>query len=291
MKVVRASKVLLIMVLLFSIFGCGTVIPPGEVGIKINRMGDNRGVSELTLSTGLVLFCPGWSSVFAFPTYMQTAQWTKSGDSGRKDRNDEIVFNTKDGMVVSGDVSLSYQLDAAKVPAFYVKFRTDDLDLFTHGYLFNVARDAFNEIGSLYSVDEIYGVKKEEYVSKVKERVNSQIASYGVIIQQFGFLGKLRLPDEVVGAINGKIQAQQDAMKVQNQVAAAKAEAEKIVKTAEGTARANELIAKSISASLIQWEQLQIQKSQIARWNGAYPYFMAGANTPFMFNVPTPATK
>jgi len=53
-------------------------------------------------------------------------------------------------MVINGDISLSYQLTAEKVPAFYVKFRSDDLKAFTYGFLHNVARDAFNEIGQRF---------------------------------------------------------------------------------------------------------------------------------------------
>jgi regulator of protease activity HflC (stomatin/prohibitin superfamily) len=274
-------------VLVFMVSGCGTVIPPGEVGIKVNRLGDDRGVSALTLSTGWVTYFPGWSVVFAYPTYMQTAVWSSSGE-GRKDRNDEIVFNTKDGMVIKADVSLSYQLEAAKIPAFYVKFRTDDLDVFTHGFLFNVARDAFNEIASTYTLEEIYGAKKEEYLNKVRAKVNDQIKEYGVMIQQMGFLGKLRIPELVEAAINGKMQAIQDAIKVENQVRQAEAEAKKKIAAAEGTAKSNALIANSMTAQLIQWEQLQIQKNQIEKWNGAYPSTMVGGGTPFMFNMPVP---
>lgn len=264
-----------------------TVVPPGEVGIKVNRLGDSRGVQDLTLSTGLVGYFPGWSTVFAFPTFVQTATWQKHNND--KEVNNEIVFNTKDGMVVSADVSLSYQLEEKLVPAFYVKFRTDDLDIFTHGFLYNVARDSFNEVASLYTVEEIYGEKKEEYLKKVREKVNSQIVPYGVMIQQFGFLGKIRLPEEVATAINGKIQAIQDAIKTENEVRAAKAAAEKVVATAKGTAEANRLLAESISPALIQWETLQIQKRQIDRWNGALPYFSAGGSgqSPILFNVST----
>jgi len=282
----KLSKIGLLMIMLITIISC-TVIPPGEVGIKVNRLGDNRGVQDLTLSTGLVTYMPGVSTVFAYPTFVQTAVWSANDQEGRKNVNDEIVFNTKDGMVIKCDISLSYQLDAKKVPEFYVKFRTDDLDVFTHGFLFNVARDAFNETASSYTLEEIYGAKKEEYINTVKEKVNKQIKTFGVELQQFGFLGKLRLPDTVETAINGKMQANQDALKVQNQVAQAKAEAQKIIASAEGTAKANQLIASSISPALIQWEQLQIQRKNIDKWNGGLPYFMAGNSTPFMFNVPS----
>jgi regulator of protease activity HflC (stomatin/prohibitin superfamily) len=280
-------KLFVLSVLMLFVVGC-TVVPPGEVGIKVNRLGDTRGVQDLTLSTGLVTYFPGWSTVFSYPTFMQTATWQKHNE-GDREANNEIVFNTKDGMVVSGDVSLSYQLTESKVPAFYVKFRTDNLETFTHGFLYNVARDAFNEVASVYSVEEIYGAKKEEYLTAVRKRVNTHIEPYGVNIQQFGFLGKIRVPNAVEDSINAKIKATQDAQRVENEIREAKANAEKKIADATGISKANTLLASSISEQLIKWEQLQIQKAQISKWNGAYPYFLAsggGQNTPFLINVP-----
>jgi len=286
MKVKRILSLFVVFMVVILFLGC-TIVPPGEVGIKINQLGDNRGVQDLTMTTGAVGYVPGLSVVMKYPIYVQTAQWTESEHTGRKGRNDQIVFNTKEGLVVRGDISLSYQLEEAKVPAFYVKFRTDDLDVFTHGFLFNVARDAFNEIASSYSVEEIYGAEKGKFLDKVKEKVNSQIRPFGVVIQQFGFLGEIKLPETVKSAINAKIQAIQDAIKVENQIRESKAEAQKKIAAAEGTARSNALIASSITTQLIQWEQLQIQKKQIDRWNGALPYMMPGGNqSAFLFNVP-----
>jgi regulator of protease activity HflC (stomatin/prohibitin superfamily) len=143
-----------------SMVGC-TRVEPGYVGIKVVYGGGDRGVQDFPALTGWVFFTPFLSTVFEYPTYMQTAVWTKETIDGDS-TNEEITFNTKEGLVVSGDISLGYQLNPAKVPHFYVKFRSDDLDHFTHGYLRNVARDAFNEIGSRYAVEDVYGVKKEE---------------------------------------------------------------------------------------------------------------------------------
>lgn len=278
----RMMKISLLLIAICVMCSC-TIIPPGEVGIKINRLGDNRGVDQLPLTTGLVTYVPGLTTVVKYPTFVQTARWEKHD---KDKQNNEIVFNTKDGMIVSADVSLSYQIVQSKVPAFYIKFRTDDLDLFTHGFLFNVARDAFNEVASNYSVEDIYGAKKEEYLTTVRKRVNDQLFKYGIDIQQFGFLGKIRVPSAVETAINAKIQATQDAQRVENQIREAKAEAEKKIANAIGISKSNQLLANSITPQLIQWEQMQIQKAQITKWDGKLPYMMPGNQSAFLFNIP-----
>lgn len=101
-------------VLALSLIGCGCQrIEPGRVGVKVNNLGSDRGVQSYTMKTGLVFYTPYVTSIFEYPTSIQTAVWTKEAIDGDT-TNEEITFNTKEGLVVSGDVSLSYQLKAEK---------------------------------------------------------------------------------------------------------------------------------------------------------------------------------
>src|SRR5215470_13666679 len=153
-------------------------IPPGYVGIKVNNLGAHRGVQDIALRTGLVFYTPVASTVFEYPTFVQTAVWTRSAHEGRP-VNEEISFNSGEGLVFTADVSLAYRLEEARVPHFYVQFRSDDLSAFTHGYLRNVARDAFNELAARYTAEEVYGTKREQLLGQVKERINSEVSGFG----------------------------------------------------------------------------------------------------------------
>ncbi len=229
----------------------------------------------------MVWYNPMTTSVFQYPTFVQTAVWTKDANEGSPN-NEEISFNSKEGMVITGDMSLSYQLEAKQVPAFYVKFRSDDLTGFTHGFLRNVARDAFNEIGPTYPLEQIYGEKKEEFLTKVRERVNNQVGTFGVHLEQFGFIGAPRLPGPVVDALNAKITATQKAIQIENEVRQAEAEAKKAVAKAEGEAKANQVLTASITPALLEWRRLQISQNAIEHWNGVLPQYNGGGTIPFV---------
>ena len=177
---------------------------------------------------------------------------------------------------------MSYQLDMQKAPQFYVKFRSDDLNHFTHGFLRNIARDAFNEIASKYTVDELYGVKKEDFLREVRERINKEINAFGIHIEQFGFIGAPRLPDAVVAALNGKIKATQDAIRAENELRQAEAEAKKRIAAAEGEAKSNEILTRSLSTSLLEWRRLELAQQSIAKWNGVLPQYNGGGAVPFV---------
>lgn len=274
---------LMIMMVAFLLGSC-TIVPPGEVGIKINNWGDNRGVSNLTLSTGMVGYNPITSSVLKWPTFVQTAMWTSRIDEGNP-IDESITFNTKEGTQVSADVSLSYQLTESKIPAFYVKFRTDNLESWTMGYLHNVARDKFQEIGGKYELDSLYGPGKEKFLKEVKDATNAFILAEGATITQFGFTGPLRMDTTILNALNRKLKNVQDAIAAKNKIQTIDAEAEQVRHAAQGKADANKILSASMTPQLIEWERLQVQKYWIDKWDSKLPSTMLGSGTSVMMNM------
>jgi regulator of protease activity HflC (stomatin/prohibitin superfamily) len=292
------GKLLSLGILSAAIFatGCATRIGPGNVGIKVDLAGSQRGVEDLPIRTGWVFYNPAGSKVVEYPTYVQTAKWTHDLNEGRA-INEEISFNTLQGLTVYGDISLSYHLDPAKVPAFYVKFRSDDIDQFTHGFLRNVARDSMNRVAANYTVEEIMGEKKPEMEKRSRDELQSEVKDIGVVIEQFGFIGSPRPPESVVSAINAAQQAKYIAQQKQNellqsqadaakQVAAAEGQAKAQIAIAQGEAESNRVRAASISPQIIEWQKLAVTDRWITRWNGSMPQVQAGGNIPgLLLNV------
>lgn len=276
----RFTKAVVVALLAF-VAGC-TTIQPGHVGILVNKFGSNRGVQDYAATTGFVMYNPFSTQIFEWPTFVQTAMWTSDSREGRAGRNDEITFNSKEGLIIKANVSLSYQLNPAKIPQFYVQFRTDNMDGFTHGFLRNVARDAFNEEAARYTVEELYSTKKEEMLSNVKKRINSVVDTFGVKIDQFGFIGAPTLPQNVLDALNSKIQAIQDAQRAQNKLVQIQAEAQQRVASAAGESEANARLTRSLTPELIRWRQLMIQQEAVGKWNGTLPTYTAGNAIPLI---------
>lgn len=273
---------------LLSAIGC-TQISPGHVGIVVDMQGKDRGVQSYTTTTGWVTYMPGKTQILEYPTFIQTVSWTKSGDGTNKEADESLTFQSKEGISINTDVNLSYSLRAEQVPNFYVKFRTDDLGNFTNGFLRNVARDAFIALGSQYSTDEIYSTKKGELLERVRTQIESQVSPYGVHIEQFGLFGELRLPPEIRNTINSKVAAIQKALQAQNELAATQAEAAKRVAAAEGEAKANDALTRSITPTLVEWRRLDLQQQAIQKWNGTVPQVSGGGGTlPFMLNMQKP---
>ena len=90
-----------------------TRIEPGHVGVQINLAGNQRGASEIPVRTGWVVYSPLSTEIIEFPTYVQTVKWTKDVNEGHP-INEEMGFNSKEGMEIFVDVSLSYAIEAGE---------------------------------------------------------------------------------------------------------------------------------------------------------------------------------
>ncbi len=277
----KSNKYMRIAVILIAVLltaNCAKV-SPGHVGIVVNQYGSEKGVSDYTPTTGTFFYNPITTSVLEYPTFIRNAVWTHNPNEGSPN-NEEITFSISGNMAMKVDVSLAYSLDPSKVPHFYVQFRNDDLDAFTHGFLHNVTRDCFNELGGKYDLDHIMG-DNADFVHAVRDELQKRVGVYGVNIQQFGIIGVPRPPDDVLKAINAKIGATQLAIQKQNELVQAEAEAKKVIARAEGDAKANLLLASSITPQLIQWQTLELQRISIAKWNGQLPQYN-GTSLPFI---------
>lgn len=261
-----------------------TRINPGHVGIKVVAGGSDRGVSDFPAQMGWVFYNPITTSLMEYPTFVQTAVWTQNPGEGHP-LNEEITFTNKDKMTISVDVNLSYHIDPAKVPHFYVKFRSDDISTFTYGYLHNTARDAFNEHAGRYSIDEIMG-DNAKFLKDVRDGLQTEVGTIGVVIDQFGIIGAPRPPAFVLEQINASAHASQLALQKQNELAQVQADMAKetakkttyaanLIMYAEAEAKANRMISESINSNLLE-------KMRLERWDGHLPQFNGGSTNPFV---------
>jgi regulator of protease activity HflC (stomatin/prohibitin superfamily) len=289
----------LLVVLLLALFLVRvTRIEAGHVGVEINLAGKQRGASEIPVRTGWVVYSPLSTQIIEFPTYVQTVKWTKDTNEGHP-INEEMGFNSKEGMEIFVDVSLSYAIEPEKVPDFYVKYRVSDMDTFTHGILRDVVRNSLNEVASTYVVEDIYGEKKAEFLRKVQSQIEQKMTPVGVSVQQFGFIGAPRVPAVIATAITAKAQAIQQAERARNELATTQAEAAKKIAEAEGDAKslvtraqgeadANRIRQNSLTPQLLELRRIENSRALIDKWNGQLPTVEAGQGSGMILQLPKP---
>lgn len=262
-----------------------TYVNPGYVGIVIHRTGG--GVDAHPVGPGLHMRNPLTTAIEEYPVFMQTLILTRSSVEGSSN-NDEINVNSKEGQPLSLDVSMSFELDADKTPQLYSTFRRD-IESIQHTYVKQAIRQALQEVVGNEEVAAVIGPKKAEVVNRTQALLEQRLAPYGIVVKQFT-VNELRAPDAVTQAISQKNVMQQQALTAQNELqknqfqaqgdsikAAGRAKA--ILTEAEAQAKANDLLARSITPTLVSYEMAK-------RWNGQMPQ-VSGSAMP-MIQLPKP---
>jgi regulator of protease activity HflC (stomatin/prohibitin superfamily) len=275
--VIGAMALLAVLILLPNTF---TYINPGYVGIVIHRAGG--GVDPRPLGPGIHTRVPFATGIEEYPVFLKTIVLTRSTREGSAS-NDEINVNSVEGQPLSLDVSLSFELDPAQTPKLYSTFRTD-IDLITHGFVKQTLRQALQEVIGQEPVADVIGPKKAEATNQARKLIADRLMPYGFQVKQFT-INELRAPSSVMEAINTKNVMQQQALTAQNELqkntfqaqgdsikAAGRAKA--ITAEAEAQARANELLARSITPTLVQYELMK-------KWDGRLPQ-VSGGSTPLI---------
>ncbi len=265
-----------LLVAIFVLKPAVAYIEPGHVGIVIHRGGG--GVDPTPLGPGFHLRNPAMTAIQEYPTFMQTLVLTREATEGSPN-NDEINVNSVEGQPLSLDVSMSFELDGTRVPALYQTFRTD-VTTISHGFIKQAIRQSLQEVVGNEEIAAILGPKKAEVVTRTQSLLQKKLDPYGIQVRQFT-LNEFRAPKAVMDAISLKNVMQQQALTAQNELqkntfqaqgdsikAAGRAKA--ILTEAEAQAKANELLSRSITGSLVQYEMAK-------RWNGQMPQVTGGA--------------
>jgi regulator of protease activity HflC (stomatin/prohibitin superfamily) len=250
------------------------MISPGYVGVVIDMLGDSKGVAAKELHVGMHWIAP-WKNVYQFPIFEQNDTW-------EGERNG-FNFQTNEGMAVSADIGITYHLRPESIPIIFQRYRRG-MDEITNVFIRNYIRDAINKSASHTRIEDLYS-GKESFFEEIEKHVRYDLSPLGIELSRIYLIGRFHFPQNVITALNAKIEANQRAQQRENELREAEAEAKKQIAKAEGQARcaivqaeseakANLLLAKSVTEELIQWQAVQ-------RWDGKLPTVTSGA-TPFI---------
>lgn len=278
----KIRAIALMGVLLGGLAAC-SYVPAGNVGVKVNMLGGEKGVDTEVLGVGRY-----WIGIneelYLFPTFMQNYVWTAGVDEGSPN-NESISFQTADGMTANADIGISYSIDPDKISIIFQTYRRG-VEEITDTFLRNMVRDALVKQSSNKPIEYVYGAGKAELIAAVQADVTDQVGPLGIKIDKIYWIGEIRLPAVVLESINNKNAATQMAQQRQNEVAQAKAEADKkiedargvaesILRVAEAQAKANRLLADSLTNEFVQYQA-------ITKWNGELPRMTGSAAVPFI---------
>jgi regulator of protease activity HflC (stomatin/prohibitin superfamily) len=254
---------ILLIIILIIVWGTFVIVPAGHRGVALWW----GSVENRIMGEGLNFKVPIAERVIKVDVKVQPHPFKEIDASSKEYQNVKMT-----GM-------MNFHIDPSFVNDLYQKVGLDFAD--------KVIDPAFNdfvkEVVPTYPIGEILP-KREEIRQRAMKKLGDNLARYHIIVDDIYF-ANIRFSPGYEGAIEAKQVAQQQVetqrqvlaqreIEAQQKVATAKGEAESILVVAQGQAKANDALSRSISPILVQYKGIE-------KWNGILPQVSGGA-VPFI---------
>lgn len=270
------SKVVgvIVVAIMIAVFNPFTVerIDAGHVGIKVNNVGDERGVGRTEYVTGWVVYNNWLSRIYEFPVYQQHIDY------------EENIVITKGGFQATIKPSFNYALNAGSVGDMFSNLRVG-LKEVEQGWLKNAIVSSVNDVANLFTVDSIFN-HRAEFERDIVTECNKRVSKWFTVSQ---LRTNIIPPPEISQSIVEKTKAVQEAQAALQRKIVADAEAQEKIARAKGDS-AQAVIQAAGRAQAVRLEQqaltpLYIEFLKIKTWKGDVPQ-VVGGNSGFLIQLP-----
>jgi regulator of protease activity HflC (stomatin/prohibitin superfamily) len=255
----RTIGILLVLFIIFIFaWSCFVIVPAGHRGVVLWW----GSVEKRIMGEGLNFKVPMAEGVIKVDVRVQPHPFK------------EIDAASKEYQMVKLTGMMNFHIDPSYVNDLYQKVGLD----FANKVIDPAFNDFVKEVVPIYQITEILP-KREEIRKRTMTKLGDNLARYHIIVDDIYF-ANIRFSPEYERAVEAKQVAQQQVetqrqvlaqreIEAQQKVATAKGEAESILVVAQGQAKANEALSRSISPILVQYKGIE-------KWNGILPQVSGG---------------
>jgi regulator of protease activity HflC (stomatin/prohibitin superfamily) len=212
---------------------------------------------------------------------VKTQNYTMSGmqDERKTSSDDAIHVLTSDGLEVVIDLTVLYRLLPNEAPGLVKEIGVDYSDKIIRP----ISRTKIRDNAVYYQAIELYSTKRDEFQNRIFKGIESDFKARGFLLEQL-LVRNITLPQSVRSTIEQKINAEQDAQKMQFVLLKETQEAERKRVEAQGIADYQRIINQGLTSNQLQYEQIKALK-EIATSQNAKIVVMGKGNTPLILDT------
>jgi regulator of protease activity HflC (stomatin/prohibitin superfamily) len=252
---------------------CFKQIDAGQIGVKslFGKIEDDILMSGLNFVNPLV-------EVKTIDT--KTQNYTMSGihDEGQKAGDDAIRVLTADGLEVTIDLTVLYRVVPSEAPRL---LRETGLD-YNDKIVRPLTRTKIRDNAVYYDAVALYSSKRDTFQMRIFNSIEKDFKSRGLILEQL-LVRNITLPTSVKASIESKINAEQDAQKMQFVLQKEKQEAERKRVEAQGIADYQRIISTGLSDKQLQYESIKANL-ELAKSPNAKIIVLGKGNNPMIID-------
>jgi len=190
-----------------------------------------------------------------------------------EEEKEDMTVPSKEGLSINLEVSILYRISPDKASEIYSKVGLDYRNVIVTPQFRSVCRG----VTVNYEAKSLYTSNREEISLKIHDDLKIMLEQNGVILDKV-LLRTIRLPNTVSTAIEMKLKAEQEAEQMKFVLDKERKEAERKVIEAEGIAKAQEIINKTLTSAYLQHEAIQAQLKMADSPNHTTVYIPVGSN-------------
>jgi regulator of protease activity HflC (stomatin/prohibitin superfamily) len=262
-----------IAVALGVMISCVVQIEAGEAGVKV-LFGK---VQPLVLGSGLHFINP---LMEVRTVDVRTQNYTMSGihDEGAQTGDDAIRVLTSDGLEVTIDLTVLYRVVAGDAPRLLQETGFD----YQNKIVRPLTRTKIRDNAVYYQAVELYSTKRDEFQNRIFKGIEEDFKKRGLLLEQL-LVRNITLPASVRAAIEQKINAEQEAQKMQYVLQKETQEAERKRVEARGISDYQRIINESLTDKQLQYENIKALM-ELGKSQNAKIIIMGKGNTPVILD-------
>jgi regulator of protease activity HflC (stomatin/prohibitin superfamily) len=211
---------------------------------------------------------------------VKTLNYTMSGvhDEGEKLGDDAIRVLTADGLEVTIDLTVLFRVNKSEAPRLLRETGKD----FQEKIVRPIARTKIRDNAVYYDAVALYSSKRDEFQTRIFKSIDDEFKKRGLLLENL-LVRNITLPASVKAVIEQKINAEQDAQKMQFVLQKEKQEAERKRVEAQGISDYQRIINIGLTDNQLQYEQIKAMK-ELALSQNAKVIVMGKSNTPIILD-------
>jgi regulator of protease activity HflC (stomatin/prohibitin superfamily) len=225
-------------------------IEAGQVGV-VTIFGKTE---PNTIESGLHLVNP-IAQIIPFDIKTQNYTMSSIHDEGDQTGDDAIRVLTADGLEVVVDLTVLYRVIPNEAPRIYREIGKN----YQYTVIRPIARTKIRDNAVYYEAVALYSTKRDEFQARIFKDIETNFKVRGLVLEQL-LVRNITLPTSVKASIESKINAEQDAQKMQFVLQKEKQEAERKRVEAQGIADYQKIISTQLSDKQLQYEQIKAMK-------------------------------
>ncbi len=164
----------------------------------------------------------------------------------------KLPLPSKEGLTVQSDISILYRVDGSMAPKIVEQIGPN----YEEVMILPVFRSAVSDVAARYYAKDMHTGQRAEIEKSIRELMMGQLANRGFTIESV-LLKSIVLPPGLTRAIEQKLEAEQDAQRMQFVLDKERQEALRRIIEAEGVRDAQKLISEGLTPLLIKFKAIE----------------------------------